>query len=163
MTSEEYEALLLEKVGKHGWFIPCVFSDDDEAEPPFSYSVGFWEALGSPEVIVVGLPGQLAMQMINLLGAMIKLGQVSLHDGAVIDHLLDGYSCVARRVDSSWIGREHFNSALWYHELRTGKPLKDIYQIVWPSVGEGLFPWDEGCPTDVIEMQTALYLPKVGA
>ncbi len=158
MTMTDYEQDIVSNVANHGCHITSVFGDEDA--PPFTYSVGLWETAGAADVIIVGLPNGLSASIINVLAGLLKDGAVSLHDGAVIEGLLDGYNCVSRRVDSSQINREHFNSALWYHRLRTGEELTDIYQIVWPSVGDGLFPWDDGCPADVIELQSALYFPK---
>jgi hypothetical protein len=158
MSLTDYEQNILAKVAEYGCFITSVFGDDER--PPFSYSVGLWEIGGASEVIIVGLPGDLSARMINILCAFLKDKAVTIHDGAVIEGLLEGYSCIVRRVDGSQIDRDFFNSALWYHQLQTGKPLTDIYQIVWPSVGGGLFPWENGCPAEVVALQTALYLPK---
>jgi hypothetical protein len=161
MTLTEYERDIVTNVAEYGCHITSVFGDEDS--PPFTYSVGLWETVDAADVILVGLPNELSASIINVLTGLLKNGAVSLHDGAVIEGLLDGYVCVARRVDSSQITREHFNSALWYHRHRTGEELTEIYQIVWPSVSNGLFPWDDGCPADVIELQTALYLPRADA
>ena len=64
-------------------------------------------------------------------------------------------TCVARTVDPTHLVPEYFNSALWYHEMRTGKPLAEAMQLVWSY--DGLHPWDEGAPGALFEDQPLLY------
>lgn len=153
----DYERKIIANVRDHGCHITSVASEDDEEwEPPFSYSTGFLETVRQPEVIVLGLPGALCGAMVNDLLRMCREG-LALADGAEIEGLLQGHRVIARMIDPSRIVREYFNSAIWYEERRTGRALDCAVQLVWPGAVDGLFPWDEDCSQDVRDLQPALY------
>ena len=57
--------------------------------------------------------------------------------------------------------RNNFGIALWYEHYRQRDPgMLLAYQLFWPGLQQGLFPWDADCVEDVREYQPALYLPR---
>lgn len=159
----DYERRIIANVQKYGCHITSVASAaDEEWEPPFSYSVGFIETVGQPEVIVLGLSSELRQAMINDLLDKCRDG-LALDDWARIDDLLDGHQVVARTVCPQFIVREYLNSAMWYEGRRTGRDLDRVMQLVWPGANNGLFPWDENCSEIVREYQPALYEKRLNA
>jgi len=152
----KYEAEIFAHVNEYGCHVTTVF-DPDEVAPNFSYSVGFWESVGQPEVIILGLPSNMGHIAINETLRQCKEEGLRLSDWQPIEGLFEEFdvTCVARTVDPAHMVIEYFNSALWYHELRTGKPLDEALQLVWSY--DGLHPWDEGAPAALFEDQPLLY------
>lgn len=155
VARDDFERGIIANLREHGCQVNLVFDPDGE-QPGFGYSIGFTETVDQPEVITFGLSRELMKSMINETLQQCRNGLV-LTDGAVIDGLLEGHSCIARKVHPSQIVNDYVNSALWYHKARTGERLTDVVQIVWPGAVDGLFPWDDGCDAGVIALQPALY------
>ena len=151
----EYEKRIVENVKEFGCHVTSVF-DPDEVEPDFSYSTGFWETVGQPEVIILGLPSNMGHFAINETLRQCQAG-LQLCDGQRIDWPYEEFDmiCVARPVDAKNLIPEYFNSAIWYHSMRTGSQLEKAMQLVWAY--SGLFPWDEGAPAELLEDQPLLY------
>ena len=152
----DYERNILDNIESHGCFIPFVLDPDGE-QPDFAYSVGFPHTVEQGEVIIFGLPQEVAHFAINDTLRQCREDGLVLRDMARISGLLEGFSVIARAVHPAWIEREYLNSAMWHHVGRYGTPLTEVYQLVWPSALTGLFPWEPGCATDVIALQPALY------
>lgn len=62
---------LLSLIQEHGWAIRHVGAGDDAA---FSYTVGL-TALGHPEIVMEGLPFEVAQAFLNLMGEDVKAGK----------------------------------------------------------------------------------------
>jgi hypothetical protein len=131
---------------------------------PFSYSVGFWESAGAPEVIMFGAPMDVANGMIAEAFRRLKTGELKLSDQArwTLDWMEGGPAFVWRAVHPSQIRREHFNIAIWYRE-RQGQSRSGLeaYQL-FISDEAGRFPWEDGYDPAPSARQTELYLPFLG-
>jgi hypothetical protein len=92
---DEGEHKLVADVETFGWHVINVLEDD--AGPPFSYSVGLHPTLGHPEVIIVGLPRDAAHPIINSVGEAARAGR-RYEAGGVYDDFLEGYDCTFRAV-----------------------------------------------------------------
>jgi hypothetical protein len=151
----EAEKTIVGNVRQYGCHVMSVF-DPEEVEPSFSYSVGFWESVGQPEVIIVGLSPEMGSFAVNETLRQCQ-GGLQLFDGERVHDLFEDFDviCVARRVDHRYLVPDYFNSAIWYHSFRTGKPLQEAMQLVWAY--DGCYPWDEGAPPELLEDQPLLY------
>lgn len=158
--SESHQRLV-DSVEQHGCQILFVF-DADGDDPDFAYSVGFRKTVGQPEVIIFGLKKELMHSMINGLLEQCRNG-LQLVENGLIDDLIEGFQCVAKKVHPSQIEEGYFNSSMWFHNLEFGGELTEVFQIVWPGAQDGKFPWDEGCSNYVQDVQTALYKPRLTA
>lgn len=132
-----------------------VGGDSEHAE--FAYSVGLWETVNTPELIVFGLPSQLMHNMIWDVVHQIKNGSI-LSEGSRWENLIEGYDCVARKVHESNF-REHVGSAMWYHTHRKAKTKLEAFQLFWPGVIDRLYPWDKNSHQSVRDAQPLLYEP----
>lgn len=150
-----FEEKILSNVACHGCQVNFIF-DPDGDDPSFSYSIGFPETVGQPEVIIFGLDRQVMHFMVNETLRICRMGFV-LEDGVRIGGLLEGFECVAREVAPHNLVPDYFNSAMWFHRYQTGRDLERAVQIVWPGAVDGLFPWDAGSAQTVIDAQPALY------
>ena len=146
-----YEFKILANVEKHGVHVTTVLAD-----PPFTYSTGFTETVDEPEAIVFGLDGDGMGHLINKLLYKCRNG-LKLEDGVRISGLLTGFDVIGRSLPAHSIERDYLNSAMWWHRRHFGRDLERVVQIVWPCSFTGLFPWEDGCPQDVIELQPPLY------
>ena len=155
MSLNDYERDLIKSVKTHGW--QCISVLGEENSPPFAYTVGFWETLCTPELIVFGLGSELMHEMLWTMYDELRKGR-SLSDHARWP-LLRGHDCISRRVHPSRVVPDHFNSALWCRRFKTGETAVDAYQLFWPGAQDGLFPWEAGCDSYVRELQPLLYLP----
>ena len=154
----DHEKKLIAQVDKHGWMSTFVF-DPDGHTPDFCYSVGFTKSLNAPEFIVFGLSKDLMHNMLWELYRQVQAGAVP-SDGLRWTGLLEGFDCISRKARHPDLYTEYAVSAAWFwHENgNTGSP--DVYQVVWPGSRQGLFPWEKGCVSDVIDAQPALWLDK---
>jgi hypothetical protein len=150
-----YEEQILANVREHGCHITCVL-DPDELDPPFAYSTGFVESVGQPEVILFGLPKDVMHYAINATLDQCRAG-LKLEEGTRVENVLEGYALVVRKVRPENIVIDYLNSAMWHHRLRSGAPLEEVVQLVWPGVTTNLYPWDRDCPPEVRDAQPALY------
>lgn len=68
-------------VRQYGWYIQYVFSctikGSDEEGPPFAYTVGLF-GLNHPELLILGVPPEVAAGILNTLGDRIRAGEVLL-------------------------------------------------------------------------------------
>ena len=151
-----YEQRILQNVREHGCHITYVFDPDSDA-PSFAYSAGFPETVAQPEVIIFGLTREIMHFMINELHHQCSNG-LMLADGTELRGLLEGHRCIARAVPARAIEIEYFNSAMWLKRITSGEDMTSAIQVVWPGAVDGLFPWDDGCASDVRDLQPALYV-----
>jgi len=158
MSDNDYEREILRNVEEHGWFNSAVF-DPKGQQPSFCYSVGFTKTFGSPEFIVFGLDIKLMHAMLWQVFRGLQSGKVAENDQRW-SGLIEGHDCIARAVHPTNIVRDYFNSAMWFWGDAGERGQLSAFQVVWPSVGGGLYPWDEGCPQIVRDSQPPLYLPN---
>lgn len=154
-TLTPYETQIIANIRDHGCHVVSVFDSHDDTKS-FAYSVGFWESVDQPEVIILGLPSKMGTFAVNEAYRQCEAG-LNLVDGQRIEGLFEEYdvTCMARAIDSRYLIPDYLNSALWYHNWRTGKLLDAAYQLVWTY--EGLWPWDEQGPAELLEDQPVLY------
>ncbi|MEO1562033.1 MAG: DUF4262 domain-containing protein [Pseudomonadota bacterium] len=151
----EYERRLLANVDEHGWQFTYVF-DPDKKGPDFGYSVGFSKTLKAPEFIIFGLPKDMISSMSWSVYRQIKKGQ-AIEDGQRWSGLLEGFECVSRHTSHPDLYTEYAISAQWYWHYCGNEGEPEVYQMVWPGVKDGLFPWDGRCADAVIDAQPALW------
>ena len=154
---DAHERKILDNIRDHGCHVMSVFDSEGEL-PDFTYSIGFPATVGQPEVLVYGLPGELAKSMVNETLAQCRAG-LELENGTRIDGLLEGFACIVREIPAERIDAEHFGAAMWFEHYRTGGTMTQAFQIVWPGALHGLFPWQPGANLD--ELQPALYEPRL--
>ena len=147
------------RIRRHGWTGTYVYDD----ACAFSYSIGFWEALEQPEVIMFGVPLEPSNHLLWKIFHDLKSGELSIADKAVWDLGWEEWPALAwRAVDPSQIRREHFNIAIWYRE-RQGRSRYGLsaWQLVFPDAA-GAFPWEETYDQDYRPRQPELWLPYFG-
>ena len=126
------ELKLLDDIEQYG--VHLVHVPEEGQQPNFSFTVGMWHSFEQPEVIVFGLPEEVAHELLDALADEASDGRKFL-PGEKHDDLLVGYP--VRFLD---VPRERrgtfFGSAEWAYD---GEQFPCV-QLVWPDK-QGRWPW----------------------
>jgi hypothetical protein len=153
---DKSERRVVDDIARHGWH--CISVHEGENGPGFSYSIGFIVTLNHPEVIVFGLNMDLRQKMLWEAFRMVKEEQHSFREPGLHEGLLEGFPVASRPVHPTQ-HRLYFGFALW-HRRHLGKPgTLEAVQLLWPGKVQGLFPFEDGCHPDVVDLQPLLCLP----
>ncbi len=149
--ADDSDRKLLEDVSRFGWHLVGIAEEIDPPLPPYVFSVGMYYTLGSPELVVVGLPHEVAMGVLNGIGEAVRDGRQLVCNDPMAG-FLDGFDVVMKPVAPTNF-KEHLGYGVWfYRSLPQGFP---CWQVFWPD-RTGRFPWSEGCHSSVIDRQTNL-------
>lgn len=148
-----YRRRLLSAVAKRGWVVIPV-----EGPESWSYSVGLMPTLGSPEIVVSGVPEDLADRLMAEAFRQIQNGELALADRAT--WRVDNCKMTWREIDPYWIGHGRLHFALWHRRKTTGQN-SDVraFQLVFRDVETGLYPWEAGFPEKWRDQQVNFYGP----
>jgi hypothetical protein len=138
---DQEDAHLAQTIRTHRWAVQYVAGGETSDEPPFGYTVGLF-GMGHPELAVVGLGYDLAGDMLNTVGAMVRDGD-QLVPGQVLED--DDGTPVITVEELPNPGDVLFAANRFY-----GRPDEfsvPAFQLIWALDG-GIFPWDEGYPHD---------------
>ena len=145
LTPEERK--MLTDVQEHGVHVLHVMEDDEG--PGYSFSIGLHHQFGQPEVIVFGLPDDVAHELLNLVADEASEGRRFVA-GSEHRDLLASYPvrflAVPEHMHATFLG-----SALWAYD---GEPF-EVVQLVWPDK-HGRWPWDAGVRSGFRELQPLL-------
>lgn len=127
------EQKVIDDVATYGWH--CINIHPDAGDVGYAFTIGLFKSYGHPELIIFGLPGKVAHQILGIAADAAKAGNpIDLTQPT--DDLLHGYACRFAEVPRSQY-REYVGFCRWYYR-GDDFPLQ---QVVWPSRA-GLFPWD---------------------
>ncbi|HVK78953.1 MAG TPA: DUF4262 domain-containing protein [Kofleriaceae bacterium] len=138
-----------EGVAEHGWWVMKVPAGESADEPAFAYTIGLWSSYQHAELIVIGLPLEVAHVVLNDLGGRIRDGR-PVPVGADLAEVIQGYPVRLREVVDPQSHRAHVGRALAYH--RAPFPL---LQLVWPDK-QGRFPGHPDAPAWMAARQPLL-------
>jgi hypothetical protein len=138
---------LLADIARVGWAVIGVAADDEG--PAFAYSIGLFHTLGHPEVLIMGLRPQIAMQLINDMGDSIRAGQ-RFEAGQRYDGIADGFPLAFIQMNRRYY-REYLGYAIWFYR----GPDFPVLQCVWPDK-EGVFPGETDYDSRFFQVQRLL-------
>ena len=141
------EEKCLADVAEHSLHVLRVHGDAEW--PEFTYSVGLYRSFGLPEVIILGLRGELAHWILNELAARAREG-FRYEAGDVVDGLLEGFPVTFRPVPPEHV-EPHFGWARWFYD---GGDFPTL-QLVFPTTA-GIWPWDAGASASFLAAQPVL-------
>jgi hypothetical protein len=137
-----------EHLAATGWAVLGV-----TAAVPFSYTIGMAATLGTPELIAIGLPADVATRLFNDIGRQIRAGR-RFEPGGPYDGLLAGGYRV--RFDPVHPSREDYvMQAINCH----GHAAFPLWQLVWPDK-QGHFPDDPRSDAGIRARQALLRQPR---
>lgn len=105
-------ALIAEHVRKHGWHCLSI-SPSDEGEEAFTYTIGFTESRGAPEVLLFGMPREKAHALLAICAQRLREGHTIVPDAEDAELLANGYKLVFRPLRADCFD-EYLGTALRY-------------------------------------------------
>jgi hypothetical protein len=144
--AEAFGEIIRAQVAEFGWSAVAV-----DATPPFTYTVGLWRLAEHPELIITGLPDEVAKWALDRAVQAIRDGH-PIAPGTLVDGLLGDYAAAAREVD---LGRLH--ELAFAADLYRGVIYRAV-QLVWPD-RQGNFPWDRAASEHYRQGQPLLFTP----
>jgi hypothetical protein len=128
-----------ELIAQRGWALQGIFAaEGDEATAPWVYTVGL-SRQDRPEMIMTGLPAQVAGTLLNTVGDM-SVGDLPPRPGTCISGVLaEGYKLAVTTVTDPTEG-DWFNVGWsWARRHHVHFDHRGVIQLVWPQV-DGTFP-----------------------
>jgi hypothetical protein len=132
------------KIARYGWAVLGVFGEHDA--PPFAYTVGL-AAKGWPELIVFGLPLDVARQFLNQLGRRLRDGEQLPLDTAMLG-VAEGFPAQLVAVPRQASDQYMFATRRRYPDYRA-------LQLVWTDKA-GRFPWERAYDPQFKALQPVL-------
>jgi hypothetical protein len=119
-----------------------------EGKTGFSYSVGFEESLGHPEIVMIGLPEELAHQLINDIYDGIRNRSVAIPpQGGPVEKVVQKFDVLARPVPEEYAR----NIARGAFDRSYPKPVR-LLQICIPDQN-GNLPDNPKCDKTYVDLQ----------
>lgn len=143
-----YEVDLIGRIQEFGWQTTSVGSNDN-GDPAFSYTTGFWLTLDQPEVIVFDFPPQLSHDVFGQMMRRARAGD-RFPLGQRIEGILSNEAVYLFTVGQA-AGAHYLLSSDWFY--RRGQ--FPAVQLVW-SDGRGHFPWEDGYDALLAKLQPDL-------
>ena len=132
-----YETML-KHIKSHGWAMVYIVSEGPI--PSFAYTVGFYESIKKPEVILFGPPPEEAIQTFHRIYDVMQMEDKEIVPGDYnYDILHDNYPVIFKEVEYSLV-QEYFCFGCDYYDDKC--PVFPAYQFIWPDQ-DRLFPWEE--------------------
>jgi hypothetical protein len=122
---------------------------DTPSDPTHAYSIGLIELYSHPELVIVGLPAEPALDFVAHAVSRVSRGR-HFHDGERATDVFPGAAAILRRV-----GEQHLGEYLPEAVVRYGGTDFGALQIVYPDRA-GLFPWDKGADLKLRLVQPVL-------
>jgi hypothetical protein len=132
---DKSETKLLDDIEKYGWGVMHI--RPEHAIPGWSFTVGVYDTVGKPEIIVVGLNDTLAHSVLNDAAKRLQDG-ADFPEGHREPELLANVDCEFRELDRRWISQA-MGWAKWFY----GSDQFPVIQCVYPDL-KGKFPWETG-------------------
>jgi hypothetical protein len=153
-ATNDAERQFLDIVERHGWHV--MLAGGGNASSGFAYSTGVYRLTGKPELIVFGLPPEVAHFAINEYAARAKLGCAPEANG-LYDGFLSGHSVTFIVVDLPARDRAYTTWTSWFYDRQ---PFP-VMQLVYPDSRTGAFPWQSGYREEWREIQPLLGKPTM--
>ncbi len=128
---------IADNIREYGWHCLHVFPTED-AQEMFSYSIGFEESYGGPEILIFGLEREKAHALLNECAFVLKSGHKFVAEVNDENILSGGYSVVFKKLKE-----EHFDNyvgtALRYYQNKRFEAF-----VMFLPDSKHRFPWMRG-------------------
>lgn len=150
--ADPHDQSWVDLVAAHGHAVVKVAdrAGENSNDPPFAYSLGAYESYGAPELILFGLDGDIAAQIINNVMDDHRSGR-RFKCGVEERGMIAGELPVVFLDTLPAKGLGYATVADWYYQ-RAPFPL---WQLFWPA-RDGRFPWDLNSPAGLVAAQPDL-------
>ncbi len=148
---DDSDRKLISDVEKYGCHI--IHVSESSGIPGWSYTIGVYETLKRPELIVIGLDPDLSHFVVNEVVRLMKEGKVFKNSDREPE-LLNQVVCEFRTPEQRWAAHV-MNCASWFY----GEDQFPVLQCIYPDLSNH-FPWDPGFDSSWQERQPLLFLPS---
>ena len=150
---DQVDAEITAQIRGVGWYItyvgggqcsrPGCDSEPDD-RPPFAYTIGFF-GLNHPELLMVGIPPDVASEVLGTLGRRIRAGE-SLMPGSLITFDDWPHRVIPEEVPNPG------EIVLWANDFYQRPPEHSVpvLQLTYDD-DSGRFPWDDGYATPELQ------------
>lgn len=147
-SDEQLRRQLVDTADRHGAAVIQVEGDEEHA--PYAFSVGAWRRFGKPELVVIGLPLEVAQSVIN-----IYVGRVSQGERFVPGTLYEGFleECP---VTMEKVALEHYPMYFGSAMLVYDGPDFPAHQLLVSLPESHTFPWQPDAPEGFADFQPVL-------
>lgn len=128
---------------------------EEEDTPQFFYTIGLYSQYRHPELLIMGLNVNVAYDILSRAHQFIKGG------GSIAPWMtLNTLSSMTLRsvpIDPSNYSR-FLGFGMWFYRS-LGRSRQDTFpaiELVWPDIGSGAFPWENGYDTGFFDAQELL-------
>jgi hypothetical protein len=142
---------LIADVEKYGCHI--IHVSESSGIPGWSYTIGVYETLKQPELIVIGLSPDLSHFVLNEVVRLMRAG-TQIENAIRIPDLLDQVVCEFRTPQQRWAAHV-MNCASWFY----GGEQFPVLQCIYPDLSNYL-PWETAFDSSWRERQALLFLPS---
>lgn len=147
------------RIRKHGW--TAIYVGDYASAPTWTYTLGFEETLGQPEIVIFDIPQDSANSVLWTVFQELKRGELVLKDGEPWHPEDEDARMIWRKVDASqvesrvgWFTLAVMRRRVVKREM-SGLP---VFQLVLADENR-ILPWEAGYNESIRFRQPALYLP----
>jgi hypothetical protein len=144
---DETPAEIRRVITEFGWWVGLIGADADE--PTFGYTIGLWETLKHPEIIIFGLKLDTMHGVLNACGDLVRKG-ARFEDGGQTADVLEGYDVRFRHLAAKDYARY-----LGYACRHYGGDWFPAVQCLWPDQ-HGKFPGEPGVADFMASAQPVL-------
>ena len=146
----EYDKELIAQIEQVGWY--NVHVAEENGFPAYAFSIGHFFKQNHPELIVVGLPPEVAHQLLNIAVVKIVGAKEEIEPYKKYDDFTENLTVAFVPVSLEYYG-EYLGYANWYYGALP-KPYPAM-QMVWPD-REGKYPWEQGYDKRFLQLQPIL-------
>jgi Domain of unknown function (DUF4262) len=147
IARDDPERIVLHNIAEFGWH--CVNVIEDDGQPPWTFSIGFYETYGFPEIIIIGRSRATSHHILETLSNTLEKNESPDLTAPALD-LIPGIPCLFQDVLPRYFS-DYVGFALWFYRKRKFP----LFQIVWPN-NEGLYPWSPRASKAFKEWQPVL-------
>jgi hypothetical protein len=141
------EVNVIENIEKYGSHVVQI--RESNFVPGWSFTIGLYELLRQPEVIVVGLKPDLAILVLNEIARRMREG--NFQPEAWATNVLEHVECEFRPVEKKWL-RKTMGYAVWFY----GNDNFPAIQCIYPDITNKL-PWQQGFDSSWRDRQPLLF------
>jgi Domain of unknown function (DUF4262) len=150
---DRFDRASIERILSYGWTVIGIPAEDDNPAS-WVFTTGLLHGANSPELVVCGLPVEVGMEILNVVGQRARQGRPPRPDERSAE-VLEGAPVTFRPVHLSWYGTL-LGWMTWFYRYRR-QPVP-VLQVVWPDK-QGRFPWDTGFDGRYRDDQPELWRP----
>ena len=150
LPESDFDRELLEKTRTVGWY--NIHIAEEDGEPAFAFTIGHFYKKNHPEIIVIGLPPNIANKLLNNAAIKIVEANEKIEPYKKYTDFTEELSVAFVPVELEHY-KEYLGYANWFYGSMP-KPFPTL-QMVWPDKA-GKYPWEKDYDKKFFKLQPIL-------